>query len=104
MTPDKVSTWMGALGGRRYIMCVGSGVVSTGLLMLHYLDPSNFQIIILGTIGAYIAGNSFERHGPDEDYSSRQVRMSVSGPGPDPVVSTTIVTKSPNPDSYDVRN
>ena len=70
MTPEKLAAWTSGLGGRRFIMCVGAGVVSTVLLVLHYLDPANFQIIILGTIGAYIAGNSFERHGPDENYSN----------------------------------
>ena len=79
MTPEKMSAWTSALGGRRFIACSGAGIVSTVLLVLHYLDPANFQYIIIGTVGAYIAGNSFERHGPGEDYSNA-------------------------PDSYNVRN
>lgn len=50
------------LGGRRFVMCMGCGVVSTALLWWAKIDGSVFRDIILGTIGAYVAGNAFQKN------------------------------------------
>ena len=67
MTPDTVRAWISGCGGRRFLLCVGSGIVNTVLLILGYLDKSTFQTLILGTLGAFIAGNSWEHHGNGPD-------------------------------------
>lgn len=49
-----------ALGGRKFILCVGCGVVSSVLLWLGKLDASNYTMLIGFTIGAYITGGTID--------------------------------------------
>jgi hypothetical protein len=57
MTPTSVRSWMHGFGGRRFLLCVGTGLCNIPLLILHFLDPSTFRDITLGTIGGYIMGD-----------------------------------------------
>lgn len=49
------------LGGRRYFMAMGCGMVCTLLVITKVIDPTIFRDLILGTVGAYIVGNVGEK-------------------------------------------
>ena len=45
------------LGGRKFLLCLGCGIVTTVLLWFDKLDGGAYTTIILGTVGAFIVGN-----------------------------------------------
>ena len=45
----------------RFILCVGSASVCSVLLWFGKLTDSSFTFIIMGTVGAYVAGGVVER-------------------------------------------
>lgn len=49
-----------SLGGRKFILCIGCGVVSSILLWFGKLDANNYTMLIGFTIGAYIAGGTID--------------------------------------------
>lgn len=51
----KLFTW---LGGRRLSLCIGCAAICTGLLCFDHIDQYVYRDIILGTVAAYIAGNT----------------------------------------------
>lgn len=55
---------MRALGGRRFCLTLGCGVVCTVLLWVGKLDPQTFRDIIIGTVAAYITGNTAQKFAP----------------------------------------
>jgi hypothetical protein len=52
------------LGGRRFIITLGCGIATTVLQWAGKLDPagSTYALVIVGTVGAYIAGNVAQRN------------------------------------------
>jgi L-lactate utilization protein LutB len=46
-----------SLGGRKFLLCVGCGAITSILLWFGKLDGSAYQTVILGTVGAFVAGN-----------------------------------------------
>jgi hypothetical protein len=50
------------VGGRRFILAIGSGVTATILQWCGKLDPagSSYALIVIGTVAAYITGNVLE--------------------------------------------
>jgi xanthosine utilization system XapX-like protein len=57
--PDLVEGW----GGRRFLITLGCGFVTSLLQYLGKLDPagSTYAIVIVGTVGAYIGGNTYQK-------------------------------------------
>jgi hypothetical protein len=51
------------LGGRRFMLTVGCGVATSILQVLGKLDPagSTYALVIVGTVGAYITGNTYQK-------------------------------------------
>jgi hypothetical protein len=49
------------LGGRRFLLTVGCGIVCTALLWAGKLDATNYRDLILGTVAAYIVGNTWQK-------------------------------------------
>ena len=50
-------------GGRRFLVTVGAGVMTSFLQYLGKLDPagSTYALVIIGTVGAYITGNTAQK-------------------------------------------
>ena len=49
-----------SLGGRKFILSVGCGIVSSILLWFGKLDANNYTMLIGFTIGAYITGGTID--------------------------------------------
>lgn len=45
------------LGGRKFLLCLGCGAVTSILLWFGKLDGGAYTAITLGTVGAFVAGN-----------------------------------------------
>lgn len=50
-----------ALGGRRFVMSMLIGFTTALLTYLGKIDGNTYSMVILGTVGAYIAGNTFQK-------------------------------------------
>lgn len=49
------------LGGRRFILTLGAGIVTTLLLIHRDIDQSIYSTLILGTVAAYITANTVQK-------------------------------------------
>lgn len=57
----------GKIGGRRFFMAMGAGLVNTALLVLGYIDQSIYRDLTLGIVAVYVAGNTTQKiKGPAE--------------------------------------
>lgn len=48
-------------GGRRFLLTLGCGVACSVLLWFGKLTDASFTMIIMGTVGAYIAANTTQK-------------------------------------------
>lgn len=49
------------LGGRKFILCVVTELLTAGLLWFGKLDQGGYTTVTLAIIGAYIAGNVMQK-------------------------------------------
>lgn len=61
MKPETLRAWIAAAGGRRFLLTLGAGVMSSVLLACGQLTSGDYVLVVLGTVGAYIAGNSWQK-------------------------------------------
>lgn len=54
---------LNTFGGRRFLLAMGSSITTTLLQWMGKLDAagSTYALVVVGTVGAYITGNVFER-------------------------------------------
>lgn len=50
-------------GGRTYLMTVGCGVVTSVMRWFEHLDNQSWTLVTMGTVGAYIAAQTVQKHG-----------------------------------------
>lgn len=52
-----------SIGGRRFLLSSGAGVVTSFLQFMGKLDPSGgtYAMVVIATVGAYIAGNTTQK-------------------------------------------
>lgn len=60
---ERTRTWIEGLGGRKFILSMGAGIVSSLLLLAGVLTSSDYVLVVLGTVGAFIAGNAWQARG-----------------------------------------
>ncbi len=56
MTPEHLTAWREALGGTRFFLTLGAGVVNTVLLILGVIDQDTYSDLTNWTVSAYIIG------------------------------------------------
>lgn len=49
------------LGGRRFIASILVGISTTYLTYLSKIGGETYSVVMLGTVGAYIAGNTIQK-------------------------------------------
>lgn len=49
------------VGGRRFLLAVGCGFVTSLLCWFAKIDATTYRDVILGTVGAYILGNVWQK-------------------------------------------
>lgn len=49
------------VGGRRFLLTVATQVLSSYLLYVDKLTSEAYSMVILGTVAAYIAGNTYQK-------------------------------------------
>ena len=62
------------LGGRRFLLAAGAGVVCTILVWFSKISDTVFGTVVVATVAAYITGNVAEAHvtrGASSDASSK---------------------------------
>lgn len=48
------------VGGRRFALAAGAGCMSSFLVWFAKITPDAYSMIVIATVGAYIAGGTFE--------------------------------------------
>lgn len=48
-------------GGRRFVLAMGAGITCTVLVWFAKITPEVFQWTVLGTVAAYITGNTVQK-------------------------------------------
>lgn len=49
------------LGGRKFLLTMATGFAINLLMWFGKIDASTFTLVTLGTVGAYITGNAYQR-------------------------------------------
>lgn len=52
-----------SIGGRKFVMTLGCGVATTALTWFSKIDGNTYSLVIIATVGAYIAGNVAQKRG-----------------------------------------
>lgn len=61
MSPEKLTAWLNAAGGRRFVMAMSAGFVSTSLFIIGKLTQEHYMALQMGTVVAYLTANNHEK-------------------------------------------
>ena len=61
MTPDNVAAWLEALGGRRFLLVLGCGLVNAVLVWFGKITSGDFVLVTSATVSVFIAGNAYQK-------------------------------------------
>ena len=62
MSKEVEAAYLQKQGGRRFLLTVGFGLIYTFLLIGDHLPPETYMTLQMVTIGAYLAGNGYQKH------------------------------------------
>jgi hypothetical protein len=62
MTPESAAAWLKALGGRRFLLTVGCGIVDTILLCAGILPSAEYVTLTLATVAVYVGAGTYQKH------------------------------------------
>lgn len=60
MTPQQFTEWREAIGGRRFLLTVGAGIVDSILFVVGKLSESGYLQLTGATVVVYIAARVYE--------------------------------------------
>jgi hypothetical protein len=60
-TPSNVQSWLAAIGGRRFWLTMLTGLGVTLLAWYAKISDEIYRDVTLGTVGAYIIGNTIQK-------------------------------------------
>lgn len=65
---SRVAEWVPSLGGRRFLLTVGSGLMNVLLLLIGKISQETYLTITLATTAVYIGANTYQKSKgvPDE--------------------------------------
>lgn len=95
MNPDAARTWMASLGGRRFILTVGCGLITSLLCWFGKISDQVYATVILATVAAYIGANTIQKQ--------TEIRESAPFPPAPKVADTVIVKVEDKADAADAR-
>lgn len=61
LTPENIYRLLYNVGGRRFLLTMAVGAASTVLVWYTKITDAIYRDIILGTVGIFIAGNTFQK-------------------------------------------
>jgi hypothetical protein len=61
MRQHDVREWVAALGGRRFLMCMGAHIINTLLLVFERLSEGGYITAFMGTVAVYVAANTYQK-------------------------------------------
>lgn len=53
--------FIAAVGGRRFSLTVGAGIVHTGLLIGKYINEQTYLTLTLATVATYIGASTYQK-------------------------------------------
>jgi hypothetical protein len=62
LTPENLGRWLTFLGGRRFILTIGAGLVTSVLVWYGKITPEVYRDVIIGTVGIFIAGTTIQKN------------------------------------------
>jgi hypothetical protein len=57
----QVRDWISALGGRRFVLTVGAGLVHTILLWFGKITGDQFVLLTTSTVAVYIGASTYQK-------------------------------------------
>ena len=61
MKSKDVAEWLEALGGRRFLLVIGCGLVNSLLVWFGKITSGDFVLVTTATVGVFIAGNAYQK-------------------------------------------
>ena len=61
LTPENVGRWLSAVGGRRFWLTMLTGAAASLLAWYAKISDEIYRDVTLGTVGAYIIGNTVQK-------------------------------------------